>query len=55
MKKSIRSGKICGLIFFGFLRAFETIDRDILLKKLEFYGITGKELKWFRELKIDVK
>ena len=30
-----------------FKRAFETIKRDILIKKLSFYGIKVKELKWF--------
>ena len=32
--------------FFDFKRAFETIERDILLRKLSCYGIKDKELKW---------
>ena len=33
--------------FLDFKRAFETIGRDILLKKLSCYGIKDKKLKWF--------
>ena len=35
-------------IFLDFKRAFETIDRDILLQKLLKYGIEDEELMWFR-------
>ena len=35
-------------LFLDFKRAFETIDREILLKKMYNYGIQDKELKWFR-------
>lgn len=34
-------------VFLDFKRAFETIDRDILIKKLFKYGIRGIENKWF--------
>ena len=33
-------------IFVDFQRAFDTVDHDILLKKLE-YGIRGIPNKWF--------
>ena len=35
-------------IFLDFKRAFETIDRDIMLKKLYMYGIRQIELEWFK-------
>ena len=35
-------------IFLEFCRAFETIDRDILIQKLYNYGLRDNELKWFK-------
>lgn len=34
-------------VFLDFKRAFETVDRGILISKLSKYGIQGKEIKWF--------
>ena len=30
------------------LKAFDTVDHSILLKKLELYRITDKNLAWFQ-------
>ena len=48
-KVHVDEGKIVVAVFFDFRRAFETIDRSILLKKLQYYGITGSGLNWFKE------
>ena len=41
-------GKLVGLVFIDLKKAFDTVDHDILCKKLELYGIQQRELSWFR-------
>ena len=55
IKESIDNGKYgCG-IFIDLRKAFDTVNHEILLKKLEHYGIRDSMLDWFRSYLKDRK
>jgi retron-type reverse transcriptase len=47
ISKAIDEGKYTIGIFLGLSKAFDTVNHEILLKKLEHYGIRGNCLQWF--------
>ena len=43
------NGLLNGVLFLYFKKAFDrSVNHNILLSKLELYGIRGTSLKWFR-------
>lgn len=47
-RKQLDTGQYIGVVYIDFARAFETINREILINKLSNLGIKGKVLKWFQ-------
>ena len=49
------SGKFACRVFLDFQKAFDTVNDDIWLKKLDYYGICDKSNKWFKSFLEDRK
>ena len=45
---SMNNGMVTASIFLDLKKAFDTVDHDILIKKLKLYGVDGSTLKWFK-------
>ena len=48
VSKALDTGKIVVGVFLDLKKAFDTVDHNILLQKLEKYGIKGNILNWFK-------
>ena len=55
IRKALDENKFAFGIFAHFQKAFDTVNHDILLKKLERYGISGNTNNWFRSYLSDRK
>ena len=53
--KELDQGKLPLAIYLDLSKAFDTIDHNILLEKLKYYGIKGNSLSWFHSYLSDRK
>jgi len=45
---AIDNGSVAALVFLDLSAAFDTVDHEILLRRLESFGIGGCTLRWFK-------
>ena len=55
INEALDKNKVVGSIFVDFQKAFDTVNHEILLKKLSYYGIKGNINEWFRSYLLDRK
>ena len=47
IQSQLDQNKFCARVFVDLKKAFDTVDHEILLKKLSHYGIRGIANEWF--------
>ena len=52
---NMEQGKLCGAVVLDLIKAFDTVDHGILLRKLSEIGLCENSLQWFRSYITDRK
>ena len=47
IRKALDTGHFASGIFIDLQKAFDTVDHNILVSKLEYYGVRGTAKNWF--------
>ena len=45
---AIDKGEFAIGVFIDLSKAFDTLDHEILIAKLDYYGVRGTALQWFK-------
>ena len=48
MQKQLDAGNYTAGVFVDLKKVFDTVDHNILLEKIDYYGIRGVAKDWFR-------
>ena len=49
IRRNMDQGILTGAVFIDFRKAFDTVNRDLLLQKLFYMSVLDKELAWFKD------
>ena len=55
VRRGMDQGLLTGAVFIDLRKAFDSVDHDLLLNKLESYGLKNTELNWFKSYLSDRK
>ena len=52
---SVDNDHVCSMVLVDYSKGFDMVDRKLLLRKLELYGIVNRELAWCHSYMLDRK